>query len=421
MISIITPFHKPIQKQIYEAYASLRNQTVQDWEWVLMPNGGARVEEKLIGDRRIKVKRTIEDGRGNRIGRLKRECCEASQGDILVELDGDDLLMPTCLEDVLTAFGDPKIQLVYSNSADFDDHWVSTHYSNYYGWRWRDFNYEGHNLYEMIAWEPSPHMMRYVFWAPNHVRAWRKSAYLEVGGHNREMANGDDHELCCRFFVKYGSSGFKHLDKCLYLYRRHSENSCAVWNADIQKRTDENYCKFSRSMAIRWAQDEGLRLLDLGGRLDPWTEFETVDLMGADILWDLENDWPFDDDSVGVIRASHIFEHLRDPIHTMNEAFRVLTPGGWLFIDVPSTDGRGAFQDPTHKSFWNINSFWYYTHRNQARYIRPTYKGRFQVSRMVDYFPNDWFRNNNIPITQADLICLKPPYSDRPVGAVDID
>ncbi len=30
-------------------------------------------------------------------------------------------------------------------------------------------------------------------------------------------------------------------------------------------------------------------------------------------------------------------------------------------ILVPSTDGRGAFQDPTHVSFWNINSFMYYS------------------------------------------------------------
>jgi hypothetical protein len=38
----------------------------------------------------------------------------------------------------------------------------------------------------------------------------------------------------------------------------------------------------------------------------------------------------------------------------------VLTHLGKLDILVPSTDGRGAFQDPTHVSFWNINSFYYY-------------------------------------------------------------
>jgi hypothetical protein len=44
----------------------------------------------------------------------------------------------------------------------------------------------------------------------------------------------------------------------------------------------------------------------------------------------------------------------------MNEIWRILKPGGIVDISVPSTDGRGAFQDPTHVSFWNINSFMYY-------------------------------------------------------------
>ena len=102
----------------------------------------------------------------------------------------------------------------------------------------------------------------------------------------------------------------------------------------------------------------------------------------------------------------------------MNEAYRVLAPGGWLFIDVPSTDGRGAFQDPGHVSFWNENSFWYYTNRDFARFIQPKYKGRFQASRVITWYPTEFEKQNDIPIVQADLIDLKPPYSDRFVGEI---
>jgi hypothetical protein len=55
-----------------------------------------------------------------------------------------------------------------------------------------------------------------------------------------------------------------------------------------------------------------------------------------------------------------VVEHLENRIHTMNEIWRICKPGGMVDIRVPSTDGRGAFQDPTHVSFWNINSFKYY-------------------------------------------------------------
>jgi SAM-dependent methyltransferase len=88
---------------------------------------------------------------------------------------------------------------------------------------------------------------------------------------------------------------------------------------------------------------------------------DSCPLPGVDIVADLQKPFPFRDDSVDVVRAHDTIEHLRDPIHTMNEIWRICRPGGLVDIRVPSTDGRGAFQDPTHISYWNINSFKYYT------------------------------------------------------------
>ena len=81
----------------------------------------------------------------------------------------------------------------------------------------------------------------------------------------------------------------------------------------------------------------------------------------ADVMADLEQGWPWADGSVEGIVADDIFEHLPDKIHTMNEAWRVLKKGGSLRLSVPTTDGRGAFQDPTHRSFWTPNDLFYYT------------------------------------------------------------
>lgn len=75
---------------------------------------------------------------------------------------------------------------------------------------------------------------------------------------------------------------------------------------------------------------------------------------------DLDGPWPWADNSVDEIRAHDVIEHLRDKIHTMNEIHRVLKPDGTVDIVVPTTDGRGAFQDPTHVSYWNRNSFFYH-------------------------------------------------------------
>ena len=85
------------------------------------------------------------------------------------------------------------------------------------------------------------------------------------------------------------------------------------------------------------------------------------------VVADLREDWPWDDSTVEFILAHDIIEHLPDKIHTMNEAWRVLAPGGVIEIGVPTTGGPGAFQDPTHVSYWNERSFLYYTAGNIYR------------------------------------------------------
>jgi len=92
--------------------------------------------------------------------------------------------------------------------------------------------------------------------------------------------------------------------------------------------------------------------------------FIGVDILNGDqvdIVADLNGRFPFDDNSVDEVRAHDAIEHLFDRIHTMNEIWRICKPNALVDISVPSTDGRGAFQDPTHVSFWNINSFLYYS------------------------------------------------------------
>jgi predicted SAM-dependent methyltransferase len=80
----------------------------------------------------------------------------------------------------------------------------------------------------------------------------------------------------------------------------------------------------------------------------------------ADVIADLSKYWLWDNSTVEAITAWDIFEHLPNKLWTMNEAHRVLRPGGTLDLVVPTTDGRGAFQDPTHKSFWTPNDLFYF-------------------------------------------------------------
>jgi predicted SAM-dependent methyltransferase len=86
--------------------------------------------------------------------------------------------------------------------------------------------------------------------------------------------------------------------------------------------------------------------------------------VGPDIVCDGLS-LPFDDSSVDDVVAFDYLEHIPigQTVDQITEIWRVLKPGGRLIHRTPSTDGRGAFQDPTHVSFWNINSWLYFMDR----------------------------------------------------------
>jgi len=393
-LSIITPTHNP--EYLPRLAASIEDQTFADFDWFIVPNGdcGAvhvRTPQAIVCRFPADRKRTI--------GAVKRFACEVAQGEILVEVDHDDELTPDALMELHRAFLDPEADFVYSNWADVRDGNPAT-FSEQYGWRYRPFDYRGQVLSEAIAFPPGPATFSRIWYAPNHVRAWRRSFYEKIGGHSPDMDYLDDQDLMIRSYL---AGKVRHIDKCLYIYHLHDGNSFADGdrNAKIQLGTMDLYDRNIYRLAERWAELEGLRKLDICSGPKPAEGNDGVDLAHGPIFADLDDDWPFETGSVGVIRAHDALEHLRDPVHTMQEAYRVLAPGGWLLTQTPSTDGRGAFQDPTHVSYWNENSFWYYTRAEQAAFIGTPV--RFQAVRVKTYFPNAWCSDHNIPYVAAHL------------------
>jgi len=351
MISIFSPTHNP--KYLQELYDSIKGQDF--YEWVIVSNKGVIVPD--FKDERVKVFSFESDY----VGALKRFACSKCTGDIYLEVDHDDLLTENAIEELTEAFKDKSVGFVYSNTANFRGDFEKTErYAEVYGWKYRD-TIKG--LEEHIAFEPVPSAVSRIWYAPNHLRAWRADVYKETGGHNPEMRVLDDQELIAKTYLV---TKFKHIDKCLYLYRIDNGNTWLKHNKEIQDNVMRIYEKYIQDIAVKWSKDHNLLCLDLGGSFGCPDGFEAVDIRTGT---DLNKKWPYEDGSVGVIRAYDIFEHLKDPIHTMKEVQRVLAPDGVLLSQTPSTDGRGAFQDPTHVSFWNENSFLYYTDEGWGKYI----------------------------------------------------
>lgn len=101
--------------------------------------------------------------------------------------------------------------------------------------------------------------------------------------------------------------------------------------------------------------DPDLLVLNLGCGKDIRPDAVNVDyrpLPGVDVVHDLDQPWPWKDGSVAYVKASHVFEHVADPVLFMTEAWRVLTDaGGLLDIRVPYWQHVYAYTDPTHRRF----------------------------------------------------------------------
>lgn len=405
-ISVFTPTHDT--RYLCEAYASLEGQLKDSDEWVILYNGGAAPLGLSKKDHRVK-----EFSRTDLppyVGALKRAACEECKGDILLELDHDDLLLPGAIEEVRSAFlHDPEVGYVYSNFVEQNmDGSARQRFTAGAGWLYRPTTVNGAPADETVAFDPTPASVSKIWYAPNHLRAFRRDEYLASGGYNPDMRVLDDQDLMSRMYAQ--GTGFYHIDKPLYLYRVHGENSWLQHCAEIQDNVFRLYDQYIDGMARAWADRNALLALDLGGRLDPRPGYICVDYKddpNVGIVTDLNDPWPWEDGSVGVIRAFDVFEHLRDPLHTMKELYRVLAPGGYAFIQVPSTDGRGAFQDPTHVSFWNENSFLYYTNRDWARWIDTPV--RFQAMRLYTTELNDqkvcWVRADLQRLEHGERYC----------------
>ena len=87
---------------------------------------------------------------------------------------------------------------------------------------------------------------------------------------------------------------------------------------------------------------------------------DIVPLPGVDVVADLDQPWPWADETAELIIASHLFEHVERPVHFMAEAWRVLAADGTLDIRVPYYRHIFAFTDPTHRRFCTELTFDYW-------------------------------------------------------------
>jgi glycosyltransferase involved in cell wall biosynthesis len=439
LISVFTPTHNV--SRLDKAYASLREQAHGDWEWVIVPNHAApaeqaRVEEhaRSYRDPRVVVRpypprnQLTHMDDGPLIGALKRFACEACTGELLVELDHDDWLLPHALARLAREHEARGAGFYYSDAIIANEGGASTMFDTDCGWSYYPYKYEGTDYLVAHSFAVSPRSLAEIFFAPNHVRCWQREAYWLAGGHSGKLGVADDHELLCRTYLSGCEMAL--IPEPLYYYLQHDANSFVRHNEQVQATQQRVMNSYLHALVREWCRRNSLLMIDLGGAHNCPRElgFKALDRHGdVDYRCDIFH-MPFTHGEVGCFRAVDFLEHFPpgdgsgpDVTRLMNLLYYMLADRGWLLAESPSvvapdgTVGAGAFQDPTHKSYWCENSFWYFTDKDFARFV-PNIACRFQAARLWTDHPSEWHQAHRVPYVCCDLMAVKDTATPVPGG-----
>jgi predicted SAM-dependent methyltransferase len=118
----------------------------------------------------------------------------------------------------------------------------------------------------------------------------------------------------------------------------------------------------TRSYLKRWLATANPKILNLGGGIVLFDRWLTADVTPrADVYMDVTKSLPIPDDSVDVVYAEEVIEHVNRESgrQMLSECFRVLKPGGILRLTTPSLDyfAKRALMAPN--GFEEINGIFY--------------------------------------------------------------
>ena len=198
--SVVTPVYEPPLDVLREMIQSVRSQTFQDWEFVLVddrsPSEDVRrvLRQAAIHDRRIRV---IERAENGRIVAASNDAVAAACGEFLVFIDHDDLLAPTALEAVAAVIvREPLVDYIYTDEDKVDA--------------------DGQHYNEFLKPEWSPERLRGQMYT-GHLSVMRAELVRRVGGFHQGFDGSQDHDLALR--VTEQARKVVHIPEVLYSWR----------------------------------------------------------------------------------------------------------------------------------------------------------------------------------------------------------
>jgi glycosyltransferase involved in cell wall biosynthesis len=238
--SLFTPSYNSYEK-ILRVYNSLKNQTLLDWEWIIIDdspddNNFSFLRENFSQDPRIRFYRRSNNN--GSIGNVKNETIGLCRGKYIVEMDHDDELMPYVLKESADLFDTkPDIGFIYYDCACIYENGKNQWYGDFickgYGGYYSQ-KYEGKWRLVYITPNINNITMSHLVCCPNHPRIWRRENLLNMGSYSEYLPICDDYEIILRTCV---STNIAKIHKLGYIqYMNDSNNNFSlIRNSEINR------------------------------------------------------------------------------------------------------------------------------------------------------------------------------------------
>ena len=205
IFSVFTTCYKSFDK-INRAYKSILNQTLNDWEWVIMDDTPRENEShfyylrEVLTDPRIRLYKRADNS--GVIGNVKNEVVSLCRGKYCLELDHDDEITLNCLQDAYECFAAHNdVGFIYMDFINMKEdgtplkygNFISKGYAGYYSMK---YNGTWHNVY--LTPNINNITLSHLVCCPNHPRIWDRQFLLDIGNYSEMLPICDDYELLLR-------------------------------------------------------------------------------------------------------------------------------------------------------------------------------------------------------------------------------
>jgi glycosyltransferase involved in cell wall biosynthesis len=202
--SLFTPSFNSYHK-IMRVYESLKAQTLKDWEWVIIDDSPDDehfqfLRKQFSQDSRIRFYRRSQNN--GSIGNVKNETIGLCRGKYLLEMDHDDELLPSVLQDATDLFKSRSdVGFIYMDCACIYESGENQWYGDFICKGYGGYYASKHNdKWRLVYITPNINniTLTHLVCCPNHPRIWRREFLLELGNYCEYLHICDDYEILLR-------------------------------------------------------------------------------------------------------------------------------------------------------------------------------------------------------------------------------